>query len=102
MIFLKIITILIATYITTKLLKNAKEDVHQLPDEKSSDEQDVMVCNTEEISGQIYVWNKDTCEFITQGKTVDQIVNFFKKTYPNKKIILTRSTNEKDRIRANG
>jgi hypothetical protein len=102
---LEIILILISTYITLKVLKNVEKDNYHLSDEQIKDEvnpEDVMVFNTEEISGQIYVWNKVSSEFITQGKDIDQIVEFIRKNYPNKKVILTRSANEEDGIQANG
>lgn len=101
---LELIIILIATYFTVKSLKNVKADTYHLPDEnpKEEVEQDIMVCITEEIAGQIYVWNKETNEFITQAKEIDHIVNYFKEKYPNKKVILTRSTYEEDGIQTNG
>lgn len=100
---LELIIILVSTYFAIKSLRSMKSDASDLSDENAviEDNREIMICISEEISGQIYVWNTITDEFVTQGKSVDQIVDFFKEKYPNKKVILTRSTNEEDRIRIN-
>jgi hypothetical protein len=47
-----------------------------------------IVCNTEFIGSQIYVWNKETNTFLIQGKTMEEIVEYFTKNHPGRKIIL--------------
>jgi hypothetical protein len=47
-----------------------------------------VVCNTEFIENQIYVWNKETQEFLIQCKTMEEVVDYFVKKFPGRKIIL--------------
>ena len=47
-----------------------------------------IICNTEFINNQIYVWNKETHEFLTQGKSIEDIVGYFTKNFPGRKIVL--------------
>ena len=47
-----------------------------------------VVCVTELINNQIYVWNKETHEFLTQGKSIEDIVGYFTENFPGRKIVL--------------
>ena len=47
-----------------------------------------VVCVTELINNQIYVWNKETHEFLTQGKSIEDIVGYFTQNFPGRKIVL--------------
>jgi hypothetical protein len=51
-----------------------------------------IICNTELIENQIYVWNKETDEFIMQGKNIEELVEFFTKNFPGRKIILVEKS----------
>jgi fatty acid-binding protein DegV len=84
-------------------MKPGKNDTYHLPDEELKEEvKNIIICDTQTISGQIYVWNKNTNEFITQGKDMNDIVEFFKNKHPNTKVILTERANEETRVQTNG
>jgi hypothetical protein len=48
---------------------------------------DIMVCKSEIVNGQIFVYEKRTSAFITQQPDVESMVKFFISNYPNKRII---------------
>lgn len=47
-----------------------------------------IICNTELINNQIYVWNKETDTFMIQGKSMEDIVEYFTQNFPGRKIVL--------------
>jgi hypothetical protein len=47
-----------------------------------------IICNTELIDNQIYVWNKETETFMIQGKSMEDIVKYFTQNFPGRKIVL--------------
>lgn len=49
-----------------------------------------IVCNTEIMGNQIYVWDKETSKFLIQAKTMEDIVKYFTDNYPGRKIILSQ------------
>ncbi len=52
-----------------------------------------IICNTEFINNQIYVWNKETQTFMIQGKTMEEIVEYFTQNHPGRKIVLVEKKN---------
>lgn len=48
---------------------------------------DIMICKSEIVNGQIFVYEKITSAFITQQPNVESMVKFFVNNYPNKRII---------------
>ncbi len=53
-----------------------------------------VICITELINNQIYVWNKETHEFLTQGKSIEDIVSYFTQNFPGRKIVLVEKREE--------
>lgn len=53
-----------------------------------------IICNTEFINNQIYVWNKETQTFLIQGKTMEEIVEYFTEKFPGRKIVLVEKREE--------
>ena len=48
---------------------------------------DIIICKSEIVNGQIFVYEKKTSAFITQQPNVESMVKFFVNNYPNKTII---------------
>jgi len=48
---------------------------------------DIIICKSEIVNGQIFVYEKETSAFITQQPNVESMVKFFVNNYPNKRII---------------
>ena len=48
---------------------------------------DIIICKSEIVNGQIFVYEKKTNAFITQQPDVESMVKFFVKYYSNKTII---------------
>jgi hypothetical protein len=48
---------------------------------------DIIICKSEIVNGQIFVYEKKTSAFITQQPNVETMVKFFVNNYPNKTII---------------
>lgn len=74
-----------------------KTDLHAMKREmpKEEDEElETILLKTECIENQIYVWNSQTNKFMTQGKSVEDIIKFFVKYHPRKRIIFTGELNE--------
>lgn len=46
-------------------------------------EEEVIVCRTECVNNQIFVWNIKDDTFIGQGKSVEEIIKIFMTRYPN-------------------
>jgi hypothetical protein len=91
----------VSLYITFKVLKisDNKSEIDYEQIEESP--KNLIICSKENIAGQIYIWNKTTNDFITQGKTMDDIVKFFEKKYPNTKVIITEHSDEETRTQIN-
>jgi len=47
---------------------------------------EVMLCKSEIVNGQIFVYEKNTNAFITQQPDVESMFKFFISNYPNKRI----------------
>lgn len=74
-----------------------KTDLHAMKREmpKEEDEElETILLKTECIENQIYVWNSQTNTFMTQGNSVEDIIKFFVKYHPRKRIIFTGELNE--------
>ena len=74
-----------------------KTDLHAMKREmpKEEDEElETILLKTECIENQIYVWNSQTNTFVTQGKSVEDIIKFFVKYHPRKRIVFTGELNE--------
>lgn len=98
------IVTVVSAYITYKLIKSNENDEYHLPDEELKEEQvkNTILCDTQTIDGNIYVWNKVTNEFLIQGKDMNDVVEYFKKNHPSTKVILTEKANEETRVQTNG
>jgi hypothetical protein len=98
------IVTVVSAYITYKLIKSNENDKCHLPDEETNEEQvkNIILCDTQTIDGNIYVWNKVTNEFLIQGKDMNDVVEYFKKNHPSTKVILTERANEETRVQTNG
>jgi len=48
---------------------------------------DIIICKSEIVNGQIFIYEKKTSAFITQQPDVESMVKFFVNNYPNKTII---------------
>ena len=74
-----------------------KTDLHAMKREmpKEEDEElETILLKTECIENQIYVWNSQTNTFMTQGNSVEDIIKFFVKYHPRKRIVFTGELNE--------
>jgi len=86
-------------FISKFRIKNAKERLFQkqggemIETEYFNSIKPPIICNTELIDNQIYVWNKETNVFLIQSKTMDGIVEYFTKNYPGRKIVLVENKN---------
>ena len=90
---LDILLFLATMYFAITTFRNAKNpEEDQLLDDVVDEK--IILCHTEIIDNKIYVWNKVTNDFITQGSSIEEIVEHFKKHYPGKKIVLLENKNE--------
>jgi hypothetical protein len=74
-----------------------KTDLHAMKrsDPKEDDEEiETILLKTECIESQIYVWNSQTNKFMTQGKSVEDIIKFFVNHHPGKRFVFTGELNE--------
>lgn len=74
-----------------------KTDLHAMKREmpkEEDDEHETILLRTECIESQIYVWNSQTNTFMTQGKSVEDIIKFFVKYHPGKRFVFTGELNE--------
>ena len=88
---------LLTAYITYKVLKNSGKSLENDPidPDELPEKKEILLCRAELINNQLYVWNKIDNSFITQGKDIDEIVEYFIKYHPNKKIYL-KNDNENE------
>jgi hypothetical protein len=52
-------------------------------EKKPQIKEEVIVCRTECVNNQIFVWNIKDDTFIGQGKSVEEIIKIFMTRYPN-------------------
>jgi hypothetical protein len=92
LIILGVIWFAVKLYQIKKELDIAIEEEKGFPSLKAAvqeteDEIEVLVLKTECVGGQIYVWNKETNVFLTQGPSVEDVIKFFIKHHRGKRII---------------
>lgn len=85
-ILIELILTLLAVWFTSKY--GSQQEQEQI-DEEIQKPIDILLCHAEKIHGKIYVWEKETNRFLIQANTMEEIVSFFMKNYPNKKILFT-------------
>jgi hypothetical protein len=96
-IILFLVTVYFAYTTFTTVSKARGSEEEQFIDDDVVDEK-IIVCRTEIIANKIYVWNKLTNDFIVYGSSIQEIVEYFKKHHPGKKIVLLENENDqKDR-----
>jgi len=54
---------------------------------REAEQKDIIICKSEIVNGQIFIYEKKTSAFITQQPNVESMVKFFVNNYPNKTII---------------
>ena len=57
---------------------------------------ETIFCRTEKIQNMIYVWELKTNTFLVQGKDMKEIVKFFVKHYPGKRILFTENPDDQE------
>ena len=68
-------------------------------EEKIIDNMNTIFCRVEKIGEIIYVWELRTNKFLIQSSNMDEIVDFFMKKYPGKRVLFTENPNdEKARV----
>ena len=93
LIILGVIAFAIKIYHIKKELDIKLEEENGYPSIKRAlpkDEEDdieTMVLKTECVGGQIYVWESKTNAFLTQGKSIEDVMKFFVKHHRGKRII---------------
>ena len=98
MIMLDIILFLVTVYFayttftTVSKARGSEEEqfIDDVVDEK------IIICKTEIVGNRIYVWNKLTNDFIVNGSSIQDVVEYFKKHHPGKKIVLLENENDKE------
>jgi uncharacterized protein YjaZ len=76
-------TILITTLFIVILYQLYKSSHQSLQAEQEEDESPAVYVRVEKYGDQIYFWDKDTSDFIAQGKDLKEIVSKCEKLYPN-------------------
>jgi hypothetical protein len=79
-IFLLVFFLWIFIITTLKRYRNEVEEVIERGPERA---EQVVVCRSECIDNQIYVWDIRDNSFIGQGKSVEDIIELFIHKYPN-------------------
>lgn len=95
---LDIITILIAIWILINFvniffsIKIMKNNFDELPKEfeEEINKLKILICFTETHNNIIYVWEKENNTFLTQGKDMEEVVQYFVKNHPNTKVLFER------------
>lgn len=92
LIVLGVIAFAIKMYNIKKELDIAMEEEKGFPSLKQAiheveEDIETIVLKTECVNGQIYVWNKETNVFLTQGPSVEEVIRFFVKNHRGKRII---------------
>lgn len=67
--------------------ENGYPSIRRALPQEDDDEIETMVLKTECVGGQIYVWNKETNAFLTQGNSVEDVIQFFVKHHRGKRIM---------------
>lgn len=81
---------IIGLFFTIKIMR---DDVDEVPPElKQEFEKDYkeLICFTETHNDIIYVWEKESNTFLTQGKDMEEVVKYFVKNHPNTKVLFER------------
>lgn len=85
---------IIGLFFTIKIIKDDIDDMPKEFDEEFN-KLKVIICFTETHNDIIYVWEKESNTFLTQGKNMEEVVQYFVKNHPNTRVMFERrKTNE--------
>lgn len=57
---------------------------------------ETVYCRIEKVQDMIYVWELNTDTFLVQARSMDEIVPFFVKQYPGKRILFTENRDDQE------
>ena len=94
-------TILIITLFLVMLYRLYKSSQQSLLEEQDDDEETIsaVLIKVEKYDGQIYFWDRDTGDFIIQGKDMNEIVEKCKKYFPERYFCIEQEDVEKYDLR---
>jgi hypothetical protein len=89
-----ITVILLFLYMLHRLYKSS---LQSLQEEQEDDEETVsaVLIKVEKVGDQIYFWDRDTGDFIIQGKDMNEIVDKCKKYFPERYFCIEQEDIEK-------
>ena len=93
---IEILLFLLSLWFTSKMGKTEEieEEQRRLIEEETLE---TVFCRTEKVQDMIYVWELHTDTFLVQGKDMEKdIVPFFVKHYPGKRILFTENPNDQE------
>lgn len=73
-------------------IKITKTDIDDMPKEfdKEFNKLKLITCFTETHNDIIYVWERESNTFLTQGKNMEEVIQYFVKNHPNTKVMFER------------
>ena len=94
-VLIELILFLFSLWLTSKMGKT--EEIEEQETKLIEKHIETVFCRTEKIQGMIYVWELKTNTFLIQGKSMEEdIVPFFVKHYPGKRILFTENPDDQE------
>jgi lipoate synthase len=92
---IEFILFLFSLWLTSKMKKT--EEIEEEQKKLIKENLEIVFCRTEKVQDMIYVWELKTDTFLVQGRSMEKdIVPFFVKHYPNKKILFTENPDDQE------
>ena len=97
---IELILFLFSLWLTTKIGKG--EEIEEQQRKLIEENIETIFCRMEKVQDMIYVWELKTDTFLVQARSMDEIVQFFVKHYPGKRILFTENPDDQEaRIQSN-
>ena len=91
---IELILFLFSLWLTSKMGKT--EEIEEEQRKLIEENIETVFCRTEKVQDMIYVWELNTDKFLTQARSMNEIVHFFVKYYPGKRILFTENPDDQE------
>jgi lipoate synthase len=92
---IELILFLFSLWLTSKIGKT--EEIEEEQANLIQENIETVFCRTEKVQDMIYVWELKTDTFLVQGRSMEKdIVPFFVKHHPNKRILFTENPDDQE------
>jgi len=84
---LELLFLLAVAFLTFRKISKASNEITNITNNEPQIEVEVIVGKSEVHNNEIFLWDKNTNAFLSQGSTIETAIKNFLKNNPNKRIV---------------